>query len=65
MAIKKSARLWYDRGALPATDSFLAYIQHYDLLPQASASAPASQSGTIDPVICLYALKRALRADKS
>jgi hypothetical protein len=52
-------------GALPAADSFLAYVQRYDLIPQPSASAPTSRKGKIDPVTGLYALKHALRADKS
>jgi len=52
-------------GALPAADHFLAYIQRYDLIPQPSTLAPTSRKEKIDPVTGLYALKRALRADKS
>ena len=48
-------------GALPVVDIFLAYLQHYDLIPQPSASRTIK----MDPMTSLYALKCTLQADKS
>ncbi|KIM72876.1 hypothetical protein PILCRDRAFT_15725 [Piloderma croceum F 1598] len=52
-------------GAIPAADRFLAYVQRYHIIPQPSVSAQTSHGGKTDPITGLYALKRALRADKS
>jgi hypothetical protein len=52
-------------GAIPAVDRFLAYVQRYNIIPQPSVSAQTSRGGKTDPITGLYALKRALRADKS
>ena len=47
-------------------DSFLAYVQRYDLIPQPSALAQsASCIAKIDLIMGLYALKHALQVDKS
>jgi hypothetical protein len=52
-------------SAIPAADRFLAYVQHYNIIPQPSISAQTSRRGKTDPITGLYALKHALRADKS
>jgi hypothetical protein len=52
----------------PIFDQFLAYVQRFDIVPQAAASAEASQlhrGSYPDPVTKMYVLKRSTRADSS
>jgi hypothetical protein len=57
------------KGLLPAwgTESFLAYVQRFDIVPQfPSLSQSTGAKGKYpDPVTTLYVLKRAKRADQT
>jgi hypothetical protein len=54
------------RSSLPPAglDSFLAYVQRFDIIPQQSTtSASSARRAQPDPATGMYLLKRSLRAD--
>jgi hypothetical protein len=51
---------------IPGTESFLAYIQRFDIVPQLNPKFSVSHQGPYpDPATTMFVLKRATRADGS
>ena len=47
------------------TDMFLAYVQHFDIVPQPNPQRPNQKGSYVEPSTGMYCLKRARRSDGS
>ncbi|KAF8814617.1 hypothetical protein BYT27DRAFT_7326430 [Phlegmacium glaucopus] len=49
----------------PCTDMLLAYVQHFDFIPQSNPQRPSQKGLYVEPSTGMYHLKRARRSDGS
>lgn len=61
--------IFHIRGTISGTGIFLAYVQRFDIVPQANPSARGTGTRSLesqrDPASGMFVLKRSLRADNS